>query len=297
MTVMAAKARGEEKTALECLQTVLGEVEEVQTAAKEGVQAEAEEKLAGSDGQINSKHYYGIEDEKRAAAAEAQVDVDATDKEAEDNSILTLCGLAICPCAICCCSTMGQAVSGEKLSGMTNIFEYITTCKDANAGYRWTIQNYHYETRTTTSTDDEGNTTTQTHEERVNTHYAETGGILDCRDTAGVFVPNTRLRNCALASVLDVSIDFPQYHGAKQQFYNLNTMDVHQETGESFRLDGMNSSTRLEWVQGTEDPWWASEGMRNVSALTCTAVCWFHAMKGFMGTQRFVFNKSAVGFA
>ena len=156
-----------------------------------------------------------------------------------------------------------------------------------------------YETRVETYTDSEGNTQTRTRQERVNTHYASTGGTLAATDVSRVFVPNTRLRNCALASVLEVGFDpsfAGQYHREKNMFYSMNTMDTHQEKTERFNLDSMKDACRIEWVPGLEDPWWMNTCWRNISVLTCTAVCWFHAIKKYMGSQTFAFEKKATAF-
>lgn len=208
------------------------------------------------------------------------------------------------PCALihCFASTSQRSHSlSNTLFGLTSTVKYITTCKETNATYFWSIQNYHYEQRTRTVRDSEGRTRTETYTVRVNTHYASTGGALRCSDHSQVFIPNMRKRNCALDSRLDCAPSaafHAQYERQKHMFYAANTRDTHQDTSASFELPGMMPYVRCEWADdGEEDPCWANGCCMIVSVLSCTAVCWFLKMRSFMCEDAFTFVKAAHAFA
>ena len=274
MTVMAAKARGEQKTAMECFQSVLVEGGEAQKGPKAEIPQQAEE----------------------TSPSQAEIEEAATEECSH------LCVLMICPCAIVpdCgpdLPALGTAVQGgaPTLSGLPAVVKYVGDCKAQHPRYHWSIQNYHKVRHQTTRLD--GPKGIESYDERVNTEHVKFSGVLISRDTSGDFVPNTSRRVCALSSELDVSIDFPEYWTAKEYFFTMNTKDEYQDKCSYITLPGMNKAMRCEWVDGVQDPWWASLFMRNVSALTCTAACWYQAMKSHMGSQTVVFNKSVVGFA
>ena len=118
-----------------------------------------------------------------AAAAKAKVDVGSTELEEWEDSPEAYCGLILVPCCLCC-YTIGATDMDDKIEGMEAAIKYITTNKDQNPGYYWSIQNFHYETRRETSTDANGNTTTHTTTVRVNTHFASTAGMLQANDVS-----------------------------------------------------------------------------------------------------------------
>ena len=299
MSVMSAKQRGEVMSAKECLSQVIFKLQETQTAAKlKAMKSEVEKKdVAKLD---EGRRADAAEAAGTAAAAKAKVDVGSTELEEWEDSPEAYCGLILVPCCLCC-YTIGATDMDDKIEGMEAAIKYITTNKDQNPGYYWSIQNYHHETRTETSTDANGNTTTHTTTVRVNTHFASTAGMLQANDVSETFVPNTRLKNCALASKLNVNLH-PSFHSAyehrRSMFYRMNTTDICQDHHESFSLSTMRKAVRIQWISdGGEDPWWVGEGIKCLSIVTWTAVCWFHAMKKFMGAQSFTFQKQATGWA
>ena len=210
MSVMSAKQRGEVMSAKECLSQVIFKLQETQTAAKlKAMKSEVEKKdVAKLD---EGRRADAAEAAGTAAAAKAKVDVGSTELEEWEDSPEAYCGLILVPCCLCC-YTIGATDMDDKIEGMEAAIKYITTNKDQNPGYYWSIQNYHHETRTETSTDANGNTTTHTTTVRVNTHFASTAGMLQANDVSETFVPNTRLKNCALASKLNVNLhcELPQ---------------------------------------------------------------------------------------
>ena len=116
------------------------------------------------------------------------------------------CLAFVCPCSIICCDSRGAAVGTSKknkIVGMTAVMDYVIACKNAPAHYHWEIQNYHYET--TYSTDEDGNTTSS--EERVDTHFARTGGALVSTDATPPFQPNVTKASVALKSAVECAPD------------------------------------------------------------------------------------------
>ena len=208
------------------------------------------------------------------------------------------CLAFVCPCSIIC-SGRGAAVGtskNNKLVGMEKVMDYVIACKNAPAHYHWSIQNYHYETHY--STDSEGNTTS--HEVRVNTHFARTGGALVSTDATPPFQPNVTKSSVALKSVVDAAPDanFQQeFEGQKQMFYQSNRTDTHADYGAWYTVEGQKPTVHVAWVDH-EDPWYATVCGRNCAALTpFTAVAWLKAINGYMGKQKVTFKKTCSGFA
>ena len=296
-TLFSYHANGrEDMTALECLKEVLGATQAAQTQAKDPI----------AQPDSGTKDEYEIEAKRKELALNAEVE-ELHAKTSEDefqDSCQGALTVAVFPCYLCCCSPLGCASfsnGASKLVGLQSVVGYISDCKDTNPRYKWTIQNYHYETRTVTYTDNEGKTQTRTETVRVNTHYAATDGTLLSSDVSPVFVPNMRKRNCALGSYLSVEFD-PAFKGPyerqKQMWYAANTTDTHQDKSEGFSLPGMRGSVRCEWADdGEEDPCWANGFCMVASVLTCTSLCWFLKMRNFMCADNFRFIKSAKGFA
>ena len=196
MSVMSAKQRGEVMSAKECLSQVIFKLQETQTAAK----------LKAMKSEVEKKDVAKLDEGRRAdaaeaagtAAAKAKVDVGSTELEEWEDSPEAYCGLILVPCCLCC-YTIGATDMDDKIEGMEAAIKYITTNKDQNPGYYWSIQNYHHETRTETSTDANGNTTTHTTtcaSTRISRAPPACFRPTTCRD----FVPNTRLRTRSLPS-------------------------------------------------------------------------------------------------
>ena len=187
----------------------------------------------------------------------------------------------LCPCTICC-STRGQAIgksSNNKLIGMTAVMDYVISCKNAPVQYHWSIQSYHFERHS--CRDSDGNR--QTREERVDTHFARTGGALVSTESTPPFQPNVVKQSVAMRCKLDASPDdsFKQeYEHRKHMFYQSNTTDSHQDHREWTTLGPMKPAVHAAWVD-QEDPWYANGCVRNLAALTpLTAPCWLKAMNG-----------------
>ena len=209
---------------------------------------------------------------------------------------------ALLPCYLCCCSTYGGAVTNETLQGLPQVLDYVVRVKEDAVQYSWTIQCYHYETRTrfVTETDSEGRTRTrtETYRERVNTHYSACHGRLATADVSETFVPATSKLNVALKSELDVRLtpDFMgAYSRARNQFYSVNRRDMHQDTHESFSVPSLVKAQRIQWVEG-ETPCWATDACMYMSALLLMGPCWLYKMQAFMGMQAYTFHKSCGGW-
>jgi len=302
-TAYASAATGREVSAIDLLKEVISATQQAQTEAKNEIAMPKE----------GAKDEYAVMDQRNSLARSADVDAlhDKTSLDDWYDSIGAVVTVALCPCHLWCSvigqsSCAGAAGSGTHLMGLANVVGYITTCKEANATYYWSIQNYHYETHVVTTQDANGNTQTRTEQRRVNTHFASTTGTLRCTDQSALFVPNMRKRNCALGSELQVGFSGDaatgefgaHYNRQKQLFYAANTRDTHQDRSECFELPPMKARVRCEWADdGKSDPWWMNGCAMVGSTLTCTAVCWFLGARNFMCSEQFRFNKLAFGFA
>ena len=290
--VMNAKANGIKKTAKECLQDVIGGLQQTQTAAKVAAMAAAKsnEDIARLD---EGRREEAAEAAGKLAADAAVVQVEQTSAEEQNDE----CGMYFCltifPCCILC-HGFGKAMGGEKIEGMEKAVEYVSKGKDDLPDFRWHIQNYHYKR----VKKKKGGT----RRVRVNTHRATLTGTLSAKDKSEVFVPNTRLRNVALVSNLVVHFEPSfdgEYHRQLEDFYKRNTKDKYQDKSCSYSMPHLNGTdsdgVRIEWVAG-KDPWWANNECKWITCCTFTAVCWFHAMKSFMAAEDYHYVKEATGW-
>jgi hypothetical protein len=293
-TVLSERQQGLETSAMDCFKMVLSETQQAQTEAKEGEGGVA----AVAPGTYG---YYDTENKRRTLANTADVEALHAKSKADEwqDSCCALAVVAIWPFYLCCCSNLGKSTlaadGGAKYVGLPAVVSYVTGCKDANATYYWSIQNYHYKVEVIQTKKG-----TRTKRKRVNTHFAQTRGVLNCTDQSSVFVPNMRKRNCALGSTLDVKIahSFESEYGRRRElFYSMNTRDTHQDKVERFELPGMREAVRCVWAEdGEEDPWYANTEFMCCSVVTCWAACWFYKMRGFMCNDGYVFRKRATSF-
>jgi hypothetical protein len=168
-TAYASAATGREVSAIDLLKEVISATQQAQTEAKNEIAMPKE----------GAKDEYAVMDQRNSLARSADVDAlhDKTSLDDWYDSIGAVVTVALCPCHLWCSvigqsSCAGAAGSGTHLMGLANVVGYITTCKEANATYYWSIQNYHYETHVVTTQDANGNTQTRTEQRRVNTHFA-----------------------------------------------------------------------------------------------------------------------------
>ena len=264
--VMSAKANGVKKTAKDCLQDVIGGLQQTQTAA------EAEGKLA-------------------ADAAVVQVKQTSAEEECECG---TYCILTICPCVVLC-EGPGAAMGGEKIEGMEKAVEYVSKGKEELPEFRWHIQNYH--TERVRKEDGPGYDDVE-----VTSSTATATGTLSAKDKSEVFVPNTRLRNVALTSHLTVNFEksfADEYKKELNDFCKRNREDEFQRRSVTYSMPHLNGTdsdgVRIEWVPG-KDPWWANNVCKWITCCTCTGVCWYHAMKSFMAAEDYHYVKEATGW-
>lgn len=298
MEIFGARARGEEKTAKDCLQEVIVNLQVVQTDAKKGAMATAKSKkeIARLDEGRREKK---AEEEGKVAADAAEVDKGVS--ETERSMDFTTCRgfffhiiMGLFPCLIIV-HGFGQAMREEnKLCGMAEAVAYVTKGKKENPDFHWTIQNYHYKRVKKKN---------GTKRVRVNTHFARCSGALATDDNAATFVPRTAKRNLALISKLVLNFDSAfagRFNNERETWYKFHTRDKHQDKREYFTLPVLENSScatvRIEWVEA-EEPWWANRLCRNLTAITWTAICWAHKMKGFMAADEFEFRKLATGYA
>lgn len=291
-TLFAHRAAGNvDLTALECFKEVLGYTQKAQTAAKDEVAIDQ-----------NDLEYVNYEQRKELAAkAEVEALHQKTSADDWNESNCAVACVALFPCYVCCsgygCVSMNKS---DTLGGLTEAVQYIATCKEEHVTYRWTVQNYHYETRTRTVSDGNGKTRTETYTVRVNTRFFSTHGVLGSTDHSDMYVPNMRKRNSVLSSKFTLGFEAifrTEYQRRRNMFYAMNRTDTHQDNGESHALPGMKDHVRIEWAEdGEDDPWYANGMIMALSVITCTATCWFVYMRDFICQNEFVFKKTAHSF-
>jgi hypothetical protein len=133
-----------------------------------------------------------------------------------------LIGIGVAAYLVHLCVTGCLNKASRYLSNVMNekqFHDYIVAAQQAPPCLKWTIQCYHYETRTRTVTDQDGKSRTETYKERVNTHYAET-----CYDVKG-FLDETLSAQQTLAmfhllhdgTLDDVDVEKGTYKGSKSK--------------------------------------------------------------------------------
>jgi len=133
----------------------------------------------------------------------------------------------------------------QYLSNLRNRVEgytYLAHLSSACPHLKWSIQNYHYETRTRTVTDSKGNTTIETYTVRVNTHYACGSFVYDAWRNLGPppllsDVKALRVRqqkDYAFADKRTSDLYFSDF----QNFVTRNITDACWETSRWLEIDG-----------------------------------------------------------
>jgi hypothetical protein len=126
------------------------------------------------------------------------------------------------------------------------------------------VECYHYETRTKTTTDSEGNTKTESSEEKVVT-YSESRPFIfyTWRDTSGLFLLDSHkvFRNFYKTYIklhIDLEVEFADditkydYYRTKDEFYNQNKYrDTHINISESKNVDGFETHNMVR-ITSTE---------------------------------------------
>ena len=135
----------------------------------------------------------------------------------------------------------------------STIHSYMINLFKTKPKINYSVNCYHYETRTYTTTDNEGNTQTHTETIRVNT-YSETQEFYfkSFKDTSGMFIldmdnvklsPKNYYIKLHLTSTIYPSNDgtMDDYIRDRDNFYNINRCrDTHMDTHENKMIDGFN---------------------------------------------------------
>jgi len=165
---------------------------------------------------------------------------------------------------------------------------YIVSLQSANPACRFSIQNYHMETRTRTTTDSDGNSKTETYQARVNTHFAATQypilghtdetlaptqmialfhliasgahGDLEHGEAANRLPkesekPKVMVLLCKfpiefLPRDTETESDYPVF---RDRFYQANTTDSRQDKNEVHQLEGAQLKERVMCVLTSDD--------------------------------------------
>eukprot|EP00056_Hartaetosiga_gracilis_P001057 m.41991 g.41991 ORF g.41991 m.41991 type:complete len:378 (-) comp10479_c0_seq1:687-1820(-) len=139
----------------------------------------------------------------------------------------------------CCSSTSGYV--HNKLQDPN---PHVAAVLDTPPTIRFHIQCYHYETRTRTVRDSNGNTRTETYTERVNTHSAsENFHILQWfDDSMPFFVPNYEICQMKFFKNFKFTTEaLSRFECDKARFIRENDRDVHYSYSESRFIGGMKS--------------------------------------------------------
>lgn len=129
----------------------------------------------------------------------------------------------------------------------------------------WHIECYHYETRTRTVTDSEGNTRTETYQEKVVTHVANTKfRILEWMDESAPIASLFYLQEMMLTRLhTNKDIDFSEtaydrYCREKDEWIRDNSRDVHNDFRENRTIPHQEEHTLVYNTPDGDLPWYAN---------------------------------------
>jgi len=131
----------------------------------------------------------------------------------------------------------------------------VNRMKAATPSVKWHVQCYHYETRVHTSTDKDGNTTTRTSQERVNTWRAT--GYFQFVSWSDISAPLVGMDQYRLTKLklkkrfaFDNNSTQAEFQRQKIYFRQSNNRDVHMDFTETFIVPGFKSRILCEAVEG-----------------------------------------------
>jgi Ca2+-binding EF-hand superfamily protein len=214
-----------------------------------------------------------------------------------DMALLAIAGVGYFIYLLASCGSTEAGLVQNSLQGTDALVEKLNTMYRANCAYSWSIECYHYETRTVTTTDSQGHSHTRTEKVRVVTHSASTSGRLHTFDASPAFVP--ALNSYALTQVLSsVNIQMlnTEYYAGRDHWRSSNTRDEHQDFSSSEDLPELLPELLVEYVPGTK-PWWVSEGYFTLAVLTMLSLFYQVALNSICGRQEYVLEKKVTGFS
>mmetsp|Transcript_89856 Transcript_89856/g.159859 ORF Transcript_89856/g.159859 Transcript_89856/m.159859 type:complete len:674 (+) Transcript_89856:58-2079(+) len=193
-----------------------------------------------------------------------------------------------------CCSRFGSAVY-NRVTGLDAVCDVMERPKTEDPHYSWTLQNYHYETRTTTEsyTDSEGKSKTRTVTKTVR---VDTGprfyrqGRIPSVDRTATFVPDTS----ALTTEIDTDLSLDFSHSNYLQCYDhwrySHRWDIHQDEHRTEWLPTQKAAVLAEWVSGTR-PCWMRTTFYAFSSLFLCSCCFRLGAQMRCGQQSFTYRK------
>eukprot|EP00055_Hartaetosiga_balthica_P003776 m.8965 g.8965 ORF g.8965 m.8965 type:complete len:395 (-) comp3319_c0_seq1:261-1445(-) len=150
----------------------------------------------------------------------------------------TLFGIYLIYLIEACCSSTKGYVNNK----MQDPNPHVAQVLDSPPQITFHIQCYHYETRTRTVRDSNGNTKTETYTERVNTHSASMVFHIQqwYDDSAPFFVPNYEICQLKFSkSFKFTDASFSRYKMEREVFIRENDRDVHYSFTEGRYIAGM----------------------------------------------------------
>jgi hypothetical protein len=192
-------------------------------------------------------------------------------------------------------SFMGHdfALLSNAVAGAAGLAARFEPAYRANAKFRWHIECYHNERRTTT--DSKGHR--HTHTVRVTTYTATHEGALRSFELSAPFVPDEN--SFVLTQVISrarVQIRFPGYFQARDSWRAANTRDAHQDFSATESIPGMAEEVLVEYVPGAR-PWWMTRWAFVLWTLLLSSLCFKVAFNARCGRQEYTFVKDAIDFA
>mmetsp|Transcript_105352 Transcript_105352/g.328393 ORF Transcript_105352/g.328393 Transcript_105352/m.328393 type:complete len:395 (+) Transcript_105352:483-1667(+) len=192
-----------------------------------------------------------------------------------------------------CCTRFSSAI-GNRISGMDHVCNVLERPKSEHPAFRWHIQCYHFETRTRTETtrDAQGNTSTRTVTERhrVNTWHSTHTGVIPSIDRTPRFVPNTRALICEVDTSLDLDFSESNYLQCYRHWCYANRFDVHAEESRREDLPSRRAAFLAELVAGAR-PCWMRRAAYVLATLLMFSVCFRLTVQSRVGQQDFTYRK------
>ena len=134
----------------------------------------------------------------------------------------------------------------QKLRPDVNPYELTYQCQKTPAHTKWHIVCYHYETRTRTTTDSQGNTRTETYTEKVITHTASHVVRFEEQYDASPILSGlerfrmTRIYNKVKIAFVSEGVQ-EQFESMRRQWIHEHNRDVHHDFSEKHKLPGLIS--------------------------------------------------------
>ncbi|CAE8640244.1 unnamed protein product [Polarella glacialis] len=152
------------------------------------------------------------------------------------------------------CVRLTKAFANET-HGLEQVMQRMDRPRHETPHYSWRVQCYHYETRTVTTKDKDGESRTDTETHRVNTHSAYTSGVIPSTDSTPAFLPNTAAAQTQIATHLDLDFSDSNYIGEYHRWCSFHRWDLHQDCSKSEDLPSRLGSCLALWSPRRKPCW------------------------------------------